>query len=279
MTEDLVVHVSAKRSAWDFRDLVSDPFNELVRFRELIWNIVVRDLKVRYKRSVLGVAWTVTAPLLSMCVLWVVFTKAFQVTTPFYGVYLLSGIIIWNFFLQSSGAACQSIIQGTGLIRKVKLPRVVFPLSVIVNNIVNFCFSFTALLIVITATRAPIHGTIIFVPIMLLPLILFTSGWALTVSSLGVFFRDLQYILEIFLGALFYLTPVLYEMERLPPKALYLMQFNPLAGFLSLFRSVVYYGRWPDMHVYCTSLAVGCVSFVIGWVIFQRVQRKFIYWL
>ena len=274
-----LTHVRSDRALWDFHNLFWEPLRDLFRYRELIRNIVVRDLKVRYKRSFLGILWTVLAPMLSMLVMWAVFTHAFRVQIPFYAAYLLSGIIVWNFFLQSSSAGCSSIINGAGLIRKIKLPRVIFPISAIVNNLVNFTFAFTALMLVILITGAPLRLTLLLVPIEMIPLILFATGWAMLVSALGVFFRDLQYILEITLGAAFYLTPVLYEPSQLPAKAQWIVSINPMAKFIHLFRNVVYYGELPHLQVYFVSLGTGLAMFAIGWVTFQRLQRKFVYWL
>lgn len=273
------VHVRADRGNWDLENIFWEPCRELLQYRELIRNIVVRDLKVRYKRSVLGIAWTVLAPLLSMLVMWIVFTKAFGVQTPFYAVYLLSGIIIWNFFLQSSSSGCVSVINGSGLIRKIKLPRVVFPISAVVNNLVNLGFAFAALMLVVLFSGAPFHWTLFLVPLEIIPLVLFCAGWAMAAASFGVFFRDIQYILEIFLGAMFYLTPILYEPDKLPAKAQWIVSVNPMAKFIHLFRNVVYYGELPLWRVYFISLGIGAAMFLAGWVVFQRLQRKFVYWL
>ncbi|MBS1986160.1 MAG: ABC transporter permease [Bdellovibrionales bacterium] len=274
-----VLHVRADQHALDFTNIFSEPFFDLFRYQGVIRNIVARDLKVRYKRSFLGVGWTVLAPLMSMLVMWTVFTHAFGVQMPFYAVYLLSGIIVWNVFLQSSAAGCVSIMQNASLIRKVKLPRVVFPLSAVANNMVNFVFAGMALMLVVLITGAPIHSTLLLVPVAILPLLLFASGWAMMVSALSVFFRDLQYILEIFLGAMFYLTPILYEAERLPARAQWIVSLNPMAKFIHLFRTVVFYGQVPQLHVWVSAMAMGLAMLTLGWVIFQRLQRNFIYWL
>lgn len=274
-----VTYVRADRGTWDARNLFIEPARELIQFRELIRNIVSRDLKVRYKRSVLGIAWTILAPLLSMAVMWAVFTRFMGYQMPFYAVYLLSGIIVWNFFIQSSSAGSVAILNGAGLIRKIKLPRVIFPISVVVNNAVNFLFAFVALMLVILVTGAPFHATLILAPFILLPLVLFAAGWAMLVSALGVFFRDLQYLLEVFLGAMFYLTPILYRAEQVPARFQWLVSINPMAKFIHLFRAVVYYGELPFGRVYFVATLMGLGTFLLGWVVFQKLQRKFIYWL
>lgn len=277
--QEPVYYVRADRSEWDWHNLFTAPIQELLQYKALIQLIISRDLKVRYKRSVLGIAWTLLAPLMSMLVLWAVFTHALNVSIPYYATYLLSGIIVWNFFLQSSAAGAQSILGSVGLLKKIRLPRVIFPLTVVANNCVNFSFAFLALMLVMIFSRTPFHWTIFLAPLSLLPLILFSMGWAMMVSALSVFFRDLQYILDIALGALFYLTPILYAPSALPDNVRWIVSLNPLAKFIFLFRQVVYVGELPELQTYLVALATGGVVFLLGWIVFQRLQRKFIYWL
>lgn len=272
------VYVRADRSHWDMRNLVTVPLQEIIQFKEVVKNIISRDLKVRYKRSVLGVFWTILAPLFSMTVLWVVFQYALKVQIKDYASYLLSGLIVWNFFLQSSSSSCVSILNASSIIRKVKLPRAIFPISAVINNVVNFSFAFIALILVMLCSRATFHWTMIFAPLALVPLLLFSIGWGLMLSSLSVYFRDIQYITEIALGALFYLTPIVYAPHMLPEKLQWISSVNPIAKFIYLFRSVVYDGTIPNPQVFLVSLGMGLGMLFLGWIIFQRLQRNFLYW-
>jgi len=278
-TQEPVTYVRADRAAWDFHNLVQMPLAELFQFKELVRNIVTRDLKVRYKRSIFGILWTVAAPLMQMIVMWTVFTQAFKVQTPYFAAYLFSGLITWNLFTQSSAAGAVSILNAAGLITKIKMPRVIFPLTVVVNNLVNLAFSFVALIIVMALSGAPFHATILLAPFMLLPLAIFTMGWAMLVSAVMVFFRDLQYFLDIALGALFYLTPIMWEPSAIPAKYHWILSINPLAKYIHIFRQSVYAGQLPEPEVYASALLIGIATFAIGWVVFQRLQRKFLYWL
>ncbi len=274
------MHIRADNSRWDFYNLVTVPSRELLQFKSLISNIVFRDLKVRYKGSFLGVIWTILAPLMSMTVLWAVFTYAMKIQIPNYAAYLLSGIISWNLFIQSSTAGGASILGAAALIRKVRLPRVVFPMAVVVNNIVNFGFAFIALIIVMLLSKAPIHLHMFpFIPLALAPLVLFSAGWAMLVSSLTVFFRDLQYIIDVFLGALFYATPILYSAEMLPENVLWVVSLNPIAKYIHIIRTVVYSGQIPAYSTYFTALGISILVFCLGWIVFHRLQKKFVYWL
>jgi ABC-2 type transport system permease protein len=269
----------ADRHSWDFYNLFVAPLRELVQYKELIRNIVSRDLKVRYRRSVFGVLWTILAPLLSMTVMWAVFQYALQVQIPNYPVYILSGIITWNLFVQSSAAGSASILNNAGMLSKIRLPRVIFPLSAVVNNLVNFLFACVAFVVVVLVTRAPLHWEMLLLPVVLLPLVLFAAGWSMLVSSLCVFFRDLQYMLDIGLQALFYLTPILYDPRSLPDKAAWIVQVNPLAKFVHLVRNALYSGEVPDPQTYAVAMLMGAGMFLLGWICFQRLQRKYVYWL
>jgi ABC-type polysaccharide/polyol phosphate export permease len=214
-----------------------------------------------------------------MTVMWAVFQYALQVKIPNYPVYILSGIITWNLFVQSSAAGAASILNNAGLLTKIRLPRVIFPLSAVVNNLVNFGFAVVAFLLVVLVTRAPLHWEMLLLPVVLLPLVLFAAGWSMLVSSLCVFFRDLQYMLDIGLQALFYLTPILYDPTSLPGKAAWIVQVNPMAKFIHLVRNALYSGEIPNLQTYAVAMGMGLVMFLIGWISFQRSQRKFIYWL
>jgi ABC-2 type transport system permease protein len=277
--EPLAFYARADRHSWDLYNLFVAPLKELLQYKELVRNIVSRDLKVRYRRSVLGILWTILAPLLSMTVMWAVFQYALQVKIPNYPVYILSGIITWNLFVQSSTAGAASILNNSALLSKLRLPRVIFPLSAVVNNLVNFGFAVVAFVLVVLITRAPLHGEMRLLPLVLIPLLLFAAGWSMLVSSLCVFFRDLQYMLDIGLQAVFYLTPILYDPKSLPAKASWIVQVNPIAKFIHLVRNALYSGEWPDPQTYMVALAMGVFMFLVGWVAFQRLQRKFIYWL
>ncbi len=274
-----VVKVDADLSPWSFEELFLEPLREILLFKPLISNIISRDLKIRYKRSFLGIGWTLLAPLGSMIIMWAVFTIALKVQIPFYAVYLFSGMIVWAFFLQSSAAGCQSLLNAASLIRKVRIPRSVFPVTVVVNNALNFTFAFLALLIVIWVSGAPFHWQIIATPLVLLPALVFTAGWSLLVSSLSVFFRDLQYILDVGLGALFYLTPILYQPSMVPEKYHWIVSYNPLAKFIYLFRNLVYDGILPDPRVYLVAWGMSLCMFCVGWVVFHRLHRKIVFWL
>jgi ABC-2 type transport system permease protein len=276
---ETISYVRADKHGWDLYNLFLAPLRELTSHENLIRNIISRDLKVRYKRSVLGVFWTLLAPMLSMLVMWFVFTRAMKVQIEHYAVFLLSGIICWNFLVQSSAAGGASILNASSLIQKIRLPRAIFPIAACFNNLVNFFFSFCALLIVILITGAPFYWTMLLTPLMLIPLFLFASGWALAMSAIVVFFRDVQYMVEISLQAAFYLTPVLWAPHMAPEKYVWILSINPMAKFIHLFRCVVYEGTLPSLQTYLVALGIGLGMFLIGWIFFQRRQRMFSYFL
>src|ERR1039458_9024565 len=167
---------------------------ELLRYKELLRNLVIRDIKVRYKRSVLGFFWVMLNPLLMMVILSMVFSGLFRVSTQNYTSYLLSGIILWNFFSQSTSASVFSLLSNSNLIKKIYIPKVIFPLSVIVSAVVNFLFSLVPLFLILAVTGTSLGGHIYILPLAIILVGMFSLGISLIVSTLAVFFHDTIYI-------------------------------------------------------------------------------------
>ena len=182
------------------------------RLRELI----VRDLKIKYRRSVLGYLWSILNPLMLMGVLTIVFSTMFRFDIPNYPVYLLTGQLLFGFFSESTNMAMSSILGGSSLIKKVYLPKYIFPVSRVLSSFTTMLFSFVALLIVMLVTSADFYVTTILLPVVLLYLLVFSIGVSLILSVMVVFFRDIQYLYGVLLTALNYLTPIFYPASMLP---------------------------------------------------------------
>jgi ABC-type polysaccharide/polyol phosphate export permease len=272
-------YIDANQSPWSFRQLFIEPIKELLKFKELIRNLVIRDLKVRYKRSYLGIAWSVLAPLLTMLTMWVVFKVAMRIQIPNYASFLFAGLTVWQFFANTSKTASTSILQAAPMIKKVRMPKAIFPLTIAMNNLINFVFCFIALLIIISLSEGVLNSTLLLTPLVLIPVLLFSMGWGLLAATLTVYFRDVVYLLEVILGGWFYVTPILYSAEMIPEKYNWALSLNPMAKFVFLFQEITYYGHVPPLKAYLTSLVVGLFMFIFGWIIFHRYQRNFIYWL
>lgn len=262
---------------------------ELWTYRELIRNLVVRDLKVRYKNSVLGIAWSWLNPLLMMLVLTVVFTvMAGRNAQPAYHVFVLIGILAWNFFSASVVGATGSIVGNAHLIKKVYFPRVVLPVSIVLSSMLNFVIALPVFFALAWLSGVPLSGRvelIVWLPVVLLVQLVFTVGVGLILSTVNVFYRDTQIIMEVVMLAWFFVTPIFYTIETVPQTAhllgatldlrRLLFILNPMASIISSYRDVLYWGRYigPDFFLRTAVTAVGVL--VVGYAVFDRWARRF----
>ncbi|MGA7874064.1 MAG: ABC transporter permease [Desulfoferrobacter sp.] len=252
---------------------------ELLRYQTLFKNLVSRDLKVRYRRSVLGFLWVLLNPLFMMIILYMVFSELFHFTTENYVAYLLSGIIFWNFYAQSTSASLSSFVGNSDLIRKIYLPKAIFPLSIVASAVINFAFSLIPLFVVFIVTGTYPDSRIVLLPLFLVQIVLFSSGMSLILSTLMVFFRDTQYIYEVLLLGWMYTTPIFYPESIIPHHFRFLLYLNPLYYFLSLFRALVYTN---ETNVLMNIVIVTCfslLSFSFGWLFYNQYKDRLIFHL
>ncbi|MBI5839216.1 MAG: ABC transporter permease [Chloroflexi bacterium] len=274
MTKDTSVpfYDSAKQStAW------LDELQQTLRYKDLILHLVKRDVTSRYKRSILGVAWTMLNPLGMMIILTVIFSQLFGAVEG-YAAYILSGLVMWNFFAQSTVSGINSVVWGGDLFRKIYFPRSIFAISAIGTGIVNLLISMVPFIAVsIFIGKLPtINFILVVIPILLLSM--FTLGLTLIIASLGVRFPDIvEMYNNILLTAWMYLTPIIYPMDVLPAWVASLMKFNPMFHLLKLFRDPIYYGEplYPQLLGICTFISV--VTLVLGWIIFSRMTDEIAY--
>ena len=248
-------------------------FRDIYRYRELIWALALKDLRVRYKRSVLGFVWALLNPALLMLVLTVVFGTLMRFTVPHYSIFLLSMLLPWTFFSQSLAYSVESIVANGELLKKVRVAKLVFPVAAIVSNIVNFLLSFIPLAVLILALRFPLHWTWLYLPIPMLGLFLFTLGVAFFFAAINVYYRDVSHIIQIILSAWFYLSPVIYAVDFVPAKYRWLFKLNPMLYVLNGFRLSIYYGILPKFPSALMSLAWGFVALAGGFAVFRRYEK------
>jgi ABC-type polysaccharide/polyol phosphate export permease len=258
------------------------PFRELYRFRELVALLVGRDLKVRYKRSVLGMFWTLLNPLLQMAVYTLVFRTIMRVQIPDFPVFLLAGLLPWTFVSVATTGSAHSLLNNQGLIRKVAVPQAVYPLAVVGSKVVDLVLSLAPLaLIAALMGRPPGLSWLALVPALVFA-VMFTTGLSLVFSSLTVFFRDVRHLIDILFQVWFYLTPVLYPasyLEHLPHPALRrLLELNPAAPIVRVFQQAIYEGRTPDGATLASAAACGTVALAAGLAAFLRLQDRHIHY-
>ena len=247
-----------------------EELREIIRFRELLAQLVTRNILVRYKRSVLGLAWTMLNPLLMMTILTVVFSNVFHVSTPHYPVYILAGLILWSFFSQATLTGMTELLWGSGLLQRIYIPHTVFVLAAVGTGIVNLLFALIPLVLIMLLTGVPLTLALLSLPIPIVLTAMFATGTALLLSILAVSFVDLVDIYQVALTAWFYLTPIIYPKEIVPSSLQWLFLLNPMYYFLEMFRLPVYATALPGLETFLPAgvLAVGVL--VIGWWVFTR---------
>ena len=254
-----------------------EEFLTLIQYRELVRQLISRAVKTRYKRSVLGVAWTMINPLLTMGVLTIVFSGLFRYPSNEYALHVLSGLILWNFFAQSTTAAMGELMWSGGLVGRIYMPKSAFAVSAIGTGLVNLAFAIIPYFIIALILGGSIHATLVFIPIFALLTSMFTLGVALALSTAVVYFQDVLPTYEILLTAWFYLTPVIYPFEILPENIQRFVRLNPMYLYIESFRSILLRGELPSLRIIGISAAVSCGVLIVGWWLFTRRVRDYAY--
>lgn len=250
---------------------------EAWRYRDLIFFLIRRDVTTRYKRSVLGIAWTMLHPLGMMIVLSVVFSQVFRVNTPGYPGFVLSGLIAWNFFSQVSTMIINALVWGGDLYRKIYVPRSAFAISAIGTGLVNLMLSLVPLIVVMAIIGIPPHPTLFLTPFAMVFLSFFTLGIGLLISTIGVYFIDVVEMYAILLMAWMYLTPIIYSVNILSPEVQLIVQLNPMMHLVSLFRNLVFHGVVPPANEWLIASGISVGSLLVGWLFFTGKADEFAY--
>jgi ABC-type polysaccharide/polyol phosphate export permease len=256
--------------------LIIREVKEIVQYHYLIEQLVRRDIVTRYKRSYLGIAWSMLNPLGIMIVMTVVFSHLFG-STPGYPVYVLSGLLAWNFFSKSTSAAMNNMVWGGGLLKRIYLPRSSFCLSSIGTEIVNLLLSLVPMALVMLVTRFSFHLSLIFLPVSILLMAAFSLGVSLCLSTFALLFPDVAEMYQIILTAWMYLTPIIYPISTFPEQYRWLLKLNPLLFFTELFHIPIYEGRFPAWAEFWPALVIAIVMLIIGWAFFSKKIDEFSY--
>lgn len=249
------------------------------RYRFLLQNLIGRDFKLKYRRSVLGVVWSVLNPLLMMLVMWAVFSNIIDMrggTITNFPVYLLIGQLLFGFFNEATATAMSSVLGAAPLIKKVYIPKYIFPLQKVCSSLVNCLFSFIALIIVMLLTGAHPHWTIPLFIYPLFTLFVFSLGVGLLLAAMTVFFRDIMHLWGIFTTALMYFSAIFYDPATMAGWVQRLIQCNPLYWYITAFRWVVLDGKMMNANMIWVCGGCALAALLLGLLVFRRQQDKFV---
>lgn len=258
--------------------------NTITNFKKysfLLQQLISRDFKVKYKRSVLGIVWSLLYPLLTMAVMAIVFSNIFKFSTPGvnYLVYLMSGLIMFNYFSEASNLAMSSVVANFSLINKIYIPKYIFPLSKCLFVGINFLLTLIPLYIIIFATGTGVNIYHLLLPFTFACLFMFTLGMGLILATISVFLRDMFYIYGIIIMIWTYLTPIMYDISLISTKLQPFLKLNPLYHYINFAREIILYNRIPQPFTWVVCLISALVVLIIGIVVFKKNQDKFIYYV
>ncbi|MEG1506541.1 MAG: ABC transporter permease [Bacilli bacterium] len=247
----------------------------------LMQQLVSRDFKVKYKRSALGVVWSLLYPLLMMIVMAIVFSKMFKFSTPGvnYLVYLLTGLTFFNYFSEATNLAMSSVVANFSLINKIYIPKYIFPLSKCLFVGINFLLTLIPLYLVIFATGTGVNWYHLLLPFAFVCLFLFTVGIGFILATVSVFMRDMFYIYGILLTVWTYLTPIMYDIKMIDSTLQILLKCNPLYQFINFARTIILYNQCPTIGQFIMSGGTALIVLFIGLYVFKKKQDKFIYYI
>jgi ABC-2 type transport system permease protein len=263
---------SAKRGAVALEEL-----RGLFQYRDLLFQLVRRDVVSRYKRSVLGIAWTMLNPLGMMAVMTIVFSQFFQGARG-YPAYILSGLIAWNFFAQTSSASMSQIMWGGSLLHRIYVPRTAFVVSAIGTGLVNLTLSVVPLLLIMLLVGLPLGRSLFFLPLAMLLLGAFALGIGLLLSAWAIYFPDVAEMYQVVLIAWMYLTPVFYPAEIIPESyRFWLFHLNPMYYLIEIFRRPAYESTLVPLPLFATGAGIALFTLVAGWIVFCSRADEFTY--
>ena len=253
---------------------------EIYDYREMIFSLVKKDLRGRYKGSVLGFMWTFLNPLLQLLVYTLVFSVIMRAGIEDYYFFLFVALVPWIFFSSALTGGAGSVMASKDMVKKIYFPREVLPISYITTSFVNMLLSFVVIFAVIFVTGYGINvRAVLYLPIIMIVEYFLALGIALIASSLTVYFRDLEYILSIVAMAWQFLTPVMYSQEMveasLPPMLLKIWNLNPMTPIIIAYRQILYYKEIPELNTMFAAIVLGGFFTIIGFVIFRKLQKGF----
>lgn len=252
------------------------PF-EWFRYREVLYNILARELKVKYKRTSLGYLWSLLNPILQMAVMAFVFSHIVRQGIRDYTQYLFSGFLAWNFFQTTVALSSTAILENENFIKKIYLPKLIFPLSRVCARSIDFVLSVVALSVIGIFAGFQYSASVVCLPLAMASVFLMTLGVAIIVSVATVFYRDVQYLIQVFLQLLYFATPIMYPIEMLPEKYRAWLSLNPFYSQVRVFQAILYDNRFPTVEEWALALATAVMFWLMGLWILKRTEDEIVF--
>jgi lipopolysaccharide transport system permease protein len=246
-----------------------------LHIRDLLRELIARDIKLRYRGSLLGIAWTLLNPLAELLVLLFVFSSVFRVNIPNFGAYLFTGLLVYGWFQSSLNLATGAIVGNRELVRRPGVPSVILPIVTVASHLVHFILSLPILFGLLVLSGVQITSAVLALPVLIAIQFVFIVGLAYPVATLHVWFRDTQHLLRVALQLLFYLTPVFYEASSVPAPLQPLYRLNPMAAMIDAYRAVLIYGEWPTAQSVRFLTLVSFMLLFVGVMWFRQARHRF----
>lgn len=262
-----------------FRKKMSGYLFAFNKYKSLLKNLIQRDLKVKYRRSALGIMWSVLNPLLMMLVISAVFANVFKFNIKDFPIYYITGAWIFNFVSEATTTSLTSVLGAAPLIKKVYIPKYIFPLEKCLFSFVNMAFSLIAVAIVYLIFRVQLHWTIILFPVVMVYALIFSIGLSLILSTVNIFFRDVGHLYSVWITAWMYFTPIIYPITALPEKMVTFIKLNPLYYYVEYARDILIYGTVPSLQQNIICIGFSIIALAIGVFAFKKKQDKFILYI
>lgn len=248
---------------------------DLKKYREFLKSNVKKDIRGKYKGSFLGVLWSFINPLLSVLVYAIVFPYIMRIKVENYLIYLITGIIPWTFFTSSINMGMTSILSNADIIKKVYFPRIILPISTVTSCLVNFLISCAIILLFCVGSGLGITFQILWLPLVVLIQYIMLLGFTFILSAIEMYMRDIEHIVNFILSMAFYVTPILYTPEIFPKKLSWVLKLNPMSYLVNAYRSIFFYQQMPNMTGLCIVAIFSTFLFLIGYIVFEKLQKGF----
>lgn len=249
---------------------------DILKFRDLIFLMTQKELKIKYKNSVLGILWSMLNPLLMLTIYTIAFKFILKVEVENFSLYMFCGLLLWIFLQNSVNQSMLSIINNHHLLTKVYFPKLILPLVVVNSNFINFLFNSIILFLAVLFFKAPITLSYLWLPFLIILLYFFVLGFSLLLTTLNTRFQDTAYLVEVLFSALFYLTPIIYPLSMVPERFKWIIMLNPFTSIVECFRAILIEGKGPNLITLFIFILFTLILTILGITIFKKYEKYFV---